>query len=279
MRISEVISKSPEEISVIYAEQERVRPGRMCGPVIRSVYIIECCTGGSGSVVINGKEFPFSAGAAYVLLPGDAVKHTAGPGEPREGLWCALDGISIDAYLKEAGITADSPFISPALFDDVRHWLSMLVQCWNDTDSGAQLRQTACAYGLLGAILQNKPATEKDTSITKAIGYMQINYSNSLNVDDIAQQIGLERTYFSYLFKRETGISPHQYLTQLRIRKARQLLDTERYSISEVSYLVGLGPHNFSRLFKKEVGISPLEYLRKAKHSASLLNAMTVPLE
>lgn len=279
MLISEIISRSPQEISVVYAEKERVRPGRTCGPVIRSVYIIECCTGGGGSVVINGKEFPLSAGAAYVLLPGDAVKHTASNDTYREGLWCALDGISIEAYLKEAGISSDSPFISPALFDDVRHWLSMLVQCWTDVDSGAQLRQTACAYGLLGAILQNKPAAEKDTSVTKAIGFMQINYSDSLSVDDIAQQIGLERTYFSYLFKRETGISPHQYLTRLRIRKACQLLDTERYSISEVSYLVGLDPHNFSRLFKKEMEISPLEYHRKAKHSASLLHAMTVPSE
>lgn len=279
MRISELTSKSPQEINVIYAEHEKVKAGRMCGPVIRSFYIIECCTGGNGSVIINGTEHPFHTGEAYVLFPGDAVKHTSGTDEGREGLWCALDGISIEAYLKEAGITSESPFISPALFDDIRHWLNMLVQYWSDLDSGATLRQTACAYGLLGAILQNKPAVEKDTSVTKAIGYMQINYSDPLNVDAIARQIGLERTYFSYLFKRETGVSPHQYLTRLRIRKACQLLDTEPYSISEVSYLVGLGPHNFSRLFKKEVGISPLDYHRKAKHSTSLLNAMTVDAE
>ncbi len=279
MRISEISSRLPQEIRVIYAEQERVRSGRTCGPVIRSVYIIECCTGGSGSVIINGKEHSFHAGDAYVLLPGDAVKHTSSIEEGREGLWCALDGISIEAYLKEAGISSENPFISPTLFDDVQHWLNVLVQCWADKDSGAQLRQTACAYGLLGAILQSKPATEKDNSVTKAIGYMQINYSDSLNVDDIAQQVGLERTYFSHLFKQETGVSPHQYLTRLRIRKACHILDTERYSVSEVSYLVGLRPHNFSRLFKKEVGISPLEYHRKTKHSASLLNAMTVATE
>ena len=260
MRISKIKSKSPQEINVIYAAAEQLKHGATCGPVIRNVYIIECCIAGKGSIVINGKEFPFGAGASYVLLPGDAVIHTADTEHPREGFWCALDGSSIEAYVKEAGITSDSPFIAPTLFEDVHHWLSMLVQCWNSPDSGAKLRQTACAYGLLGAILQSSPSTDKDSWVEKAIGYMQINYSDALSVEAIAKETGLERTYFSSQFKKKTGQSPHQYLMQLRIQKACQLLNTTHYSISEIAYLVGLEPHNLSRQFKREIGITPKEY-------------------
>ena len=71
MRDKHMPGLSREDISVIYAERENVRPGSCYGPVIRSVYILECCTGGVGSVIINGTEHPISAGCCYMLLPGD----------------------------------------------------------------------------------------------------------------------------------------------------------------------------------------------------------------
>ena len=265
MRVSEMPRQDPQEVRVMYAEKERVKPGRICGPVVRYVYIIECCTGGKGSVTINGKEFPFQAGDAYVLLPGDAVKHATAEDCHREGLWCALDGISVGKFLREAGITSESPYISAAYFEEVRQWLQNLVDCWSSQDSGAQLRQTACAYGLLGALLKGQTAAVGHTWLNKAIGYMQTNYAEITNVEAVAKQVGLERAWFSTQFKKKTGTSPHQYLLSLRVQKSCQLLKTTDYSVSEIAYLIGLEPHNFSRLFKREKGMTPLEYQQNKK--------------
>ena len=271
MRDKHMPGLSREDISVIYAEFEKVTPGSRFGPVIRSVYILECCTGGQGSVIINGTEFPVSAGQCYMLLPGDTVIHTSDSQNPREGYWCALDGISIRGLAEYAGITAQSPFVDPVLFSSIRDLMERLTQIWFCRDAGATLRQTACAYGLLGIMLQNKPATEKRSLIDMSIGLMQTNYPNPLTVTSIANQVGLDRSYFSEQFKKLTGMSPYQYLTQLRIQKACQLL-SQGHSIADTSYLVGLEPHNFGRVFKKEVGISPREYLRKG----GSVNAVTV---
>ena len=262
---------SREDISVIYAEFEKVTPGSRFGPVIRSVYILECCTGGQGSVIINGTEFPVSAGQCYMLLPGDTVIHTSDSQNPREGYWCALDGISIRGLAEYAGITSDSPFLSPVLFNPVCQWVEKLTQEWVSRDAGAQYRQIACVYGILGTMLKNKPAKEKGTLIDMAIGLMQTHYPDDLSVAYLADNVGLERTYFSTLFKTKTGLSPYQYLTRLRIQKACQLLQ-HGHSVTEASYLVGMEPHNFGRVFKKEVGISPREYLRKG----GSVNAVTV---
>ena len=276
MRDKHIPGLSREDISVIYAERERVNPGSHYGPVIRSVHILECCTAGSGSVIINGTTFPVTAGCCYVLLPGDTVVHTSDKETPREGFWCALDGISVAGHMDNAGITSQSPFVSPALFDPICRLLEQLTQIWVCRDAGAQLRQTACAYGILGIMLQNKPATEKSSLIDMAVGFMQIHYPEKLTVSGLAEQVGLERTYFSDLFRKKTGVSPYQYLTRLRIQKACQLIQV--HGISETSYLVGMEPHNFGRVFKKEVGYSPRDYLRMIKKSKDNVITRSVPV-
>lgn len=259
------LSLRHQDISVLYAEEEHVSPGGRSGPSLRSIYIIECCTEGKGSVIINGKEFPFQAGDCYALLPGNATTHTSDHLEPRSGFWCVLDGVFVGKVLERAGVTAETPFFPQVLFPAVKQWLQMMAEHWSCKDAGAQLRQTACAYGLLGAILQNRPAPDSTTLVDKAIGYIQANYYENLSIDKISEQIGLERTYFSTLFKKKTGQSPHQYLTQFRIRKACQLLDSGKHTVSEVAYLVGLTPHNFSRQFKQELKLTAHEYLLMAQ--------------
>ncbi len=259
-----VTLNAKDDIAVIYAAQEQVRPGSRFGPVVRSTYIFECCTKGGGCVFINGTQVPFTAGQSYVLLPGDTVIHTSDSVTGREGYWCSLGGSSIGAALESIGITSETPFLPPELFHEICGWFAQLSQQWKCRDTGARFRQLSCAYGLLGVILKNKPEMETASLIDKVISLMQAHYPDSLHIGDIAQQVGLERSYFSRLFREKTGLSPYRYLTRLRMEKACQLLDAQEYSVSEISYMVGLEPHNFARIFKGEIGKTPKEYQRKA---------------
>jgi two-component system, response regulator YesN len=71
-------------------------------------------------------------------------------------------------------------------------------------------------------------------------------------------------SYFSNLFKKEKGVSYVEYLTGVRIEKAKKLLCEKDLKIHEVSNMVGYEDSNyFSRVFKKIVGISPVEYKTK----------------
>ena len=253
------------DVSVLFAEEEHLRPGAVSGTQVHSNYIIECCTTGKGTVTINGKTFSIRPGDCYVLLPGVATQFRCDREDPRGGYWCVLEGFEVAQVLKQTGITPETPFLPPALFESIKWWLQLMAQHWPCKDAGAQLRQTACAYGLLGALLQNRPAPDNTGLIDKAVGYMQANYYEDVSVEQIARQAGLERTYFSHLFKEKTGQTPHRYLTQIRIRKACQLLELGKYTVSEVSYLVGLAPHNFSRQFKQELGITAQQYVAALK--------------
>lgn len=264
MKFNVIPEDTSTELKVLLANEEHVTPGSCFGPVIRSIYIIECCTEGRGSVIINGKEFPVKAGDSYVLLPGDAVRHTADTVDPRGGYYCAVCGTVADYCIKEAGISSTTPFINSFAFEQIRSWMEQLVNQWPHKDAGAQFRQIGCAYGLLGVILANKHSAEKSNMIDRAIGYIEHNYPTNLTVAEIAKAVGLEQSYLSVLFKSKTGYSPYKYVTRLRVQKSCQLMLTGKFGIAAVANLVGLDPHNFARIFYREIGMSPSDFLQAA---------------
>ncbi|MBR2616221.1 MAG: AraC family transcriptional regulator [Clostridia bacterium] len=252
------------ETTVRYCEEEKnLKPGARYGPIIRDIYIVECCTSGYGTVVINGKEFAVTPGSCYVLFPGDTVIHTADRKEPRKGFWCAIDGLSVGKYFALAGIRSDAPFAPPALFEELSLQMRRMVEIWKTDSAATAPLVTACIYNFFGILLRGKSAPGGGEEwVERAIGLMESRFHEPLTVAEVAAEIGLERAYFSTLFKEKTGSSPHRFLTGLRIRKACELFPSGM-SVTEIALSVGLDPRNFSRLFKKETGKTPLEYKSK----------------
>ena len=126
----------------------------------------------------------------------------------------------------------------------------------------SELRRQSHLYAIFGALLRTSDTTDTNARVARAIGYMETNYPNPISVELLADEVGLERTYLSALFKEHTGISPHAYLTSVRVKMATELMRDERYSMSEIAEAVGLAPQNFARIFRRELGVTPLEYKR-----------------
>lgn len=250
-----------DEPIVCYCGRDvNLKPGARFGPVIRDIFIVECCEKGAGSVIVNGKEFFFSGKTCFVLQPGDIVVHTTDTVEPRQGIWCAIDGFSLKSIFKQCGIDSESPFVMPAAFDDIHGEIEKLIQMRHENDPGADLRRAGCIYNILGAMLRTSSISNKNMWVQKAIGIMEARYHENINVEDVAKETGLDRTYFSTLFREQTGQTPYNYLTALRIKKASTLLKTTNVSVSEVACSVGIDSQNFSRVFKKETGMKPSEF-------------------
>ena len=138
-----------EEPIVLACKPDEPNAGTRYGPVIRDIYLLECCESGYGAVAINGKEYPIGSGDCYALLPGDSVTHFTAADNPRRGIWCAVDGLALSRYLKAAGITSEKPFADKSAFPVFWKWMQQLLSLNDQTGNGVPLSQTACIYGSL----------------------------------------------------------------------------------------------------------------------------------
>lgn len=98
--------------------------------------------------------------------------------------------------------------------------------------------------------------------INKVKLFINENYhSNDLSLQDVSKHIGLSPSHLSKVFSQETKQTLTEYITQLRINKAMELLKTTHFKTFEIAFEVGYqDQHYFSNTFKKLVGVSPMEY-------------------
>lgn len=117
---------------------------------------------------------------------------------------------------------------------------------------------------------QNDELLPNDTFLAKLMEIMEKNMDNNeLKVDDVVDEIGIGRTVFFNKLKGLTGLSPVEFIREVRIKRAAQLLDQGDYNITEVTYMVGMNDSRyFSKCFKNTFGMTPTEYKRNKQHNA-----------
>ncbi|WP_078544628.1 response regulator [Litchfieldia alkalitelluris] len=100
----------------------------------------------------------------------------------------------------------------------------------------------------------------KHDSVSKACLYMKENYHKDLTLQEVADYVGMNPTYFSLLFKEEMDQSYIKYLTSFRMERAKEFLN-KGFKVAEVSEKVGYhSSRHFSEVFKKYVGVKPGQY-------------------
>lgn len=110
-----------------------------------------------------------------------------------------------------------------------------------------------------------KQRNSDNVYIEKAIEYIENHYQEIQSIGDISNIIGLSSSYLSRIFKATTGTPPLEYLNKYRIRKSKDLLETDDCNINEISQVIGYKDvHSFIRFFKKYEGMTPKEYKKNA---------------
>ncbi|MBQ3392191.1 MAG: helix-turn-helix domain-containing protein [Lachnospiraceae bacterium] len=112
-------------------------------------------------------------------------------------------------------------------------------------------------HEMFSSMIEQK-AVRLSPAIQEAISYMYAHYGSPLQINEIADHAALSRPYFSRRFTKETGRSPYDYLAQIRINAAKEMLAEQDLPIAEIAERCGFtGPSHFSSFFREKTGQTP----------------------
>lgn len=210
-------------------------------------------------------------GHAFLLLPN--VWHRYAP-DSETGWhehWIGFDGDIARRWQKHKFLSPKNPVLKINAEDTVLATFSRVLQAVRASRPALQqilAGATANLIGLFYSAQQAQPAAETENLnvIELAIAQIQNEFAKELNMKSVAQELGVSYSWFRSTFTAHTGLSPHQYLLELRIVRARNLLIETELSIKEIAMQTGFeDEHYFSRLFRQKLSHTPSEWRNRSR--------------
>jgi AraC-like DNA-binding protein len=265
---------------LVAAEHSSLRVG-FCLPSkpFHSLLIFES---GMGTLTIQDRKFPISAGRCYYALPGmslaiepyfNDISVIIVSFERLTDREESADGIR---YAREDGGLADWGELEMPMADRMLHLAKEMVRACDTSGQLADAYADRTFHEWLHELTQaNIHSTAQENgneeAIRRTMSFVDLHYHEELNRNTLAQMAGFSPEYFSVLFKQISGKSLTDYVTALRIRHIKERLLFDDMRLSDVAREVGYQDQYYvSRRFKQEVGVSPTQYVQGAKRIVSL---------
>ncbi len=116
-------------------------------------------------------------------------------------------------------------------------------------------------------LLNDRKSTRSDKLVDLARGYIKEHYMEKLTLVDVAEALNISSGHLSSTFKKLTGNTLSDYIAQVKIQHAMELIDTHQYLMYDISDKLGFdNPYYFSKVFKKVTGISPREHENRIRY-------------
>lgn len=111
-------------------------------------------------------------------------------------------------------------------------------------------------------MFSKEPQTQSQLAVRSVVSYLEEHYQDNITIQEISRKLYITPAYLCRLFKRETSKTINEYLTELRIKKAKELLELCQYHLYDIAPMVGYQDIKyFSRIFKAHTGLTPSDYM------------------
>lgn len=238
-------------------------PAHSCGPIVRDEQILQYVIAGRGKLIVHGNVYPVKAGDMFLLEAGAVLSYHADPDDPYVYYWVGFSGDGAGALMSAAGFAPTRP-VRTLNDPEAERCMREIYECADFVDDAHVLCVLSDFYKLLAILAPSSPGRPNPANsiVNRAIALMQERYREEVHIGELCREIGVERTYFSVLFRRATGTSPGEYLIRYRLNRACALMSSD-LSITEIAMTCGFpDAANFSVRFRKFTGVSPRDYRR-----------------
>jgi len=231
-------------------------------------YQINYITEGRGILENENGQFQIKPGSVIVIRPKTWHRYKPLKKTGWKEQYIGFNGTIADQFLSHPFFPANQPVMNIGIHEEILDTYLKTFQLVRKEMPGYQQIASGMVVKLLGYLIsfeKQKEFTGKRIAaiIEEARFKMRADIDRLLNLEELSEEYNIGYSYFRKMFKKYTGVAPHQYYLELKIMRAKELLLSTDKSIKEISFELGFQSiHYFSRLFKKKVGINPTE-LRK----------------
>ncbi|GIQ68754.1 AraC family transcriptional regulator [Xylanibacillus composti] len=174
--------------------------------------------------------------------------------------------------------TSDDPRLLAFRLPQAQLWLEDFRR--SADEPADELKRHSRLYAIAAACFEYVHTRDKGADVPDLLYYVEQtkqyileHYASQIDIDQLARQSGGSASRFYQLFRRQTGLSPHKYITAVRLTASLRLLNSGSLSISEAAHAVGYqDEYYFSRLFKKNMGLAPSEYIVRSRRRVANLS-------
>lgn len=171
-----------------------------------------------------------------------------------------------------------SRYWPPEFSETIKNLLVKLYDLEITQPMGKNYLILSCLYRLIGEFYQSLPRKTEQVKVTptavhrketlerlnQVFDYIETRYQEAITVDEVAKFVGFSPYYFTRFFKKNTGQTFIQFLTEYRVNQAKFILSNEKLPMAEVAEQAGFSSvKTFHHVFKEAVGQSPLQYQKK----------------
>jgi len=233
----------------------------------------------TGSAIIECNSIPYNANAGDLIIINSNELHSGYNPGGNLAYFC----FNIDPSLFQSSFvdTCEMKYIAPIernmiLFKNLVCGDGAIIECienvireYEKKDIAFELVIKSCVYNLLAILIRDyttKIVTQAEYEkklmklerLRNVFNYIEENYTEKINMEDLYRMANLSSYYFCRLFKQITGKTANEYIINLRLNKAEYLLKNSDMNITEIAFSIGFNDVNyFSRLFKKYKKIAP----------------------
>lgn len=263
------IEKQTNDLYLVHCGHQKCPPGYTYNHKIPNEYHLHFVLNGKGVLQINERLYHINKEDIFLIPKGVPVQYFADDENPWEYVWVTFDGALAEKYLNHVGISSETPVLTSSIPVKVYLPIVQKILDTNELTFANELKRVGYLFEMIAILTDAQSARKRennqydysgDTYVEYAVSIINHNYDH-IKINDIAQYIGINRSYLTSIFKKKMNVSPQEYLVSYRLKRGAELLRTTSLSIQDISVSVGYdNPLTFSKMFKQTYGLSPKNY-------------------
>lgn len=253
------------DIMVSFCSEAQWKPKQVYGPGMRLHYQLYVVLEGKGILQTGNEIYHLQKGDTVFILPGTKIYLEADEYTPWQLAWTAFSGEHSGSYLKRNVYHESLVHSFSDSGEQLADYTLHLVEVF-ERENSRPMEITGALLQLLSFLVPLPKASIRRSEIKqyhlgRAKKYLEENYCYDIRIQDISHQLGIDRSYVYRLFMELEQKAPTEYLMDIRMEKACQMLRVEKSDLAETAYSCGFAdPESMTYHFQQRLKMTPDEY-------------------